>query len=38
MKSYNVDDAPSILIDEKKIVEDIVTLDEIKGHIFSSSK
>jgi len=36
MKSYGVNETPSILIDEEKIVSDIIMFEEIQDLIFST--
>ena len=37
MENYGVEEMPSVLIDEKRVVSEIVTLEEMEGFIFSSS-
>ncbi len=38
MENYNVLKTPSIVIDEKKIVDDIVTIEEMNNFVFSGNK
>lgn len=38
MENYGVRNSPSILIDESKIVDNIVTLEELEGFIFSNNR
>jgi hypothetical protein len=38
MENYQVSMTPSVLIDERKIVGDIVTFDEMSGFVFSGNK